>query len=102
MRSVVSAIYSLIVVAVQPIVGYGLDRFGRRPFLIVGLLGYAVSNAVFVLITGVGSLFIAQLAQGVGSGLLWVAVLAIVSDLSPDDAAARNMDGWRKWPSAAP
>ena len=79
------AIYALIVVAVQPIVGYGLDRFGRRPFLIVGLLGYAVSNAVFVLITGVGSLFIAQLAQGVGSGLLWLAVLAIVSDLSPDD-----------------
>ena len=79
------AIYALIVVAVQPIVGYGLDRFGRRPFLIVGLLGYAVSNAVFVLITGVGSLFIAQLAQGVGSGLLWLAVLAVVSDLSPDD-----------------
>ncbi len=79
------AVYALMVVAVQPIVGYGLDRFGRRPFLIVGLLGYAVSNAVFVLITGVGSLFVAQLAQGVGSGLLWLAVLAIVSDLSPDD-----------------
>ncbi len=79
------AIYALIVVAVQPIVGYGLDRFGRRPFLIVGLLGYALSNAIFVLITGVGSLFVAQLAQGVGSGLLWLAVLAIVSDLSPDD-----------------
>ena len=40
------SVYSLIVVAVQPIVGYGLDRFGRRPFLIAGLLGYAVSNAV--------------------------------------------------------
>jgi MFS family permease len=79
------AIYALIVVAVQPIVGYGLDRFGRRPFLIVGLLGYAVSNAVFVLINGVGSLFIAQLAQGVGSGLLWLAILAVVSDLAPDD-----------------
>ena len=84
------AIYSLIVVAVQPIVGYGLDRFGRRPFLIVGLLGYAFSNAVFALITGVGSLYIAQLAQGVGSGLLWLAVLAIVSDLAPDDCRGRE------------
>ena len=84
------SIYSLIVVAVQPIVGYGLDRFGRRPFLIVGLLGYAFSNAVFGLITGVGNLHIAQLAQGVGSGLLWLAVLAIVSDLAPDDCRGQE------------
>ena len=85
------AIYSLIVVAVQPIVGYGLDRFGRRPFLIVGLLGYAFSNAVFGFVTGVGSLYIAQLAQGVGSGLLWLAVSAIVSDLSPDDCRGQGI-----------
>jgi DHA1 family multidrug resistance protein-like MFS transporter len=84
------AIYSLIVVAVQPIVGYGLDRFGRRPFLIVGLLGYAFSNAVFGLITGVGSLYVAQLAQGVGSGLLWLAVLSIVSDLASADCRGKE------------
>ena len=33
------SIYSLIIVVLQPIVGHGLDRFGRRPFLIAGLLG---------------------------------------------------------------
>ena len=84
------AVYSLIVVAVQPIVGYGLDRFGRRPFLIAGLLGYAFSNAVFGLASGVGSLYVAQLAQGVGSGLLWLAVLSVVSDLAPDDCRGRE------------
>jgi MFS family permease len=57
------SIYSLIIVALQPIVGQGLDRFGRRPFLIAGLLGYAFSNAVFGLASGVGSLYIAQLAH---------------------------------------
>ena len=84
------AVYSLIVVAVQPIVGYGLDRFGRRPFLIAGLLGFAFSNAAFGLASGVGSLYVAQLAQGVGSGLLWLAVLAVVSDLAPDDCRGRE------------
>jgi DHA1 family multidrug resistance protein-like MFS transporter len=79
------AIYALLVVMVQPIVGYGLDRFGRRPFLIVGLLGYAVSNAIFGLASDVGGLFLAQLTQGVGSGLLWLAALAVVSDLAPED-----------------
>ena len=42
------SVSALILVAVQPIVGLGLDRFGRRSFLIVGLLGYACSNAISV------------------------------------------------------
>ena len=84
------AVYSLLIVTVQPIVGYGLDRFGRRPFLIAGLLAYAFSNAVFGLVSGVGSLYVAQLAQGVGSGLLWLAVLSIVSDLAPDACRGRE------------
>jgi MFS family permease len=79
------SIYALIIVALQPIVGHGLDRFGRRPFLIAGLLGYAFSNAVFGLASGVGGLYLAQLAQGVGAGLLWLAVLSVVSDLASDD-----------------
>ncbi len=79
------AIYALLVVVVQPVVGYGLDRYGRRPFLIVGLLGYAFSNAIFGLASDVAGLFLAQLAQGVGAGLLWLAALAVVSDLAPED-----------------
>ena len=47
------AVYALIIVVAQPVVGYGLDRFGRRPFLIVGLLGYAFSNAIFGLASSV-------------------------------------------------
>jgi DHA1 family multidrug resistance protein-like MFS transporter len=79
------AVYSLIIVVVQPFAGRGLDRYGRRPFLIAGLLGYAFSNAIFGLTSGVGGLYLAQLAQGVGSGLVWLAVLAVVSDLAPAD-----------------
>jgi MFS transporter, DHA1 family, multidrug resistance protein len=79
------SIYSLIIVVLQPIVGHGLDRFGRRPFLIIGLLGFAFSNAVFGLASGVGGLYLAQVGQGVGAGLLWLAVLSVVSDLAPDD-----------------
>ena len=79
------AVYALIIVVAQPVVGYGLDRFGRRPFLIAGLLGYAFSNAIFGLASDLGGLFLAQLTQGLGSGLLWLAALAVVSDLAPED-----------------
>ena len=76
------SVSALIIVAVQPVVGVGLDRFGRRSFLIVGLLGYACSNAIFGLASGITALFLAQIAQGIGSGLVWVAALTIVSDLT--------------------
>jgi MFS transporter, DHA1 family, multidrug resistance protein len=84
------AVYALIIVVAQPVVGYGLDHFGRRPFLIVGLLGYAFSSAIFGLASDLGGLFLAQLAQGVGSGLLWLAALAVVSDLAPEDNLGRE------------
>jgi MFS family permease len=87
------SVSALIIVAVQPVVGLGLDRFGRRPFLIVGLLGYAFSNAIFGLSSGIAGLFLAQLAQGIGSGLLWVAALAIVSDLASADSRGQEYGG---------
>jgi len=87
------SVSALFIVAVQPIVGIGLDRFGRRPFLIMGLLSYAFSNAVFALASSIGGLFLAQLAQGIGSGLLWLAALAIVSDLASADSTGREYGG---------
>ena len=87
------SVSALVIVAVQPVVGLGLDRFGRRSFLIVGLLGYAFSNAVFGLASGITGLFLAQLAQGIGSGLLWVAALTIVSDLASADSLGHEYGG---------
>jgi MFS transporter, DHA1 family, multidrug resistance protein len=87
------AVSALIIVALQPIVGLGLDRYGRRPFLIVGLLGYAFSNVIFGLTSGIPGLFLAQLAQGIGSGLFWLAALAIVSDLAPAESRGREYGG---------
>jgi MFS family permease len=84
---------ALIIIAVQPVVGLGLDRYGRRPFLIAGLIGYAFSNAIFGLTSGIAGLFLAQLAQGIGSGMLWLAALAIVSDLASIDCRGREYGG---------
>ncbi len=87
------SVSALLIVAVQPIIGLGLDRYGRRPFLIMGLLSYAFSNAIFGLASSIRGLFLAQLAQGIGSGLLWVAALAIVSDLASDDSLGQEFGG---------
>jgi MFS family permease len=84
---------ALIIVAVQPVVGLGMDRFGRRPFLILGLLSYAFSNAIFGLTSEIAGLFLAQLAQGIGSGLFWLAALAIVSDLASSNSRGQEYGG---------
>jgi DHA1 family multidrug resistance protein-like MFS transporter len=87
------SVSAFILVAVQPVVGLGLDRFGRRSFLIVGLLGYTCSNAIFGLTSGITGLFLAQIAQGIGSGLVWVAALTIVSDLTSSDSRGQEYGG---------
>jgi MFS family permease len=84
------AVYALLIVAVQPLVGWGLDHLGRRKFLIAGLIGYAVSNAVFGFVSNVRGLFLAQVAQGVGSGLFWLAALAVISDLASEDLRGKE------------
>jgi MFS family permease len=87
------SVSALIVVVSQPFVGLGLDRFGRRPFLIGGLLSFAFSNVIFSLSAGITGLFLAQIAQGVGSGLLFVAALTIVSDLASSGERGREYGG---------
>ncbi len=82
--------YAAIVVISQPLIGRGLDRLGRRPFLLAGLLAYALSNLVFALASGVGGLYVAQVGQGVGSSLTWLAALSVVSDLAPVDGRGRE------------
>jgi MFS transporter, DHA1 family, multidrug resistance protein len=87
------SVSALVLVLVQPIIGLGLDRYGRRPFLIVGLLAYALSSAIFALASGITGLFLAQLAQGIGAGLFWLAVLTITSDLASDDSLGEGFGG---------
>ena len=69
--------YAAIIVISQPLIGRGLDRLGRRPFLLAGLLAYALSNLVFALASGVRGLYLAQVGQGVGSSLTSALLLVL-------------------------
>ncbi|MCX6033337.1 MAG: MFS transporter [Chloroflexi bacterium] len=75
--------FALMLVVLRPFVGHGLDRFGRRPFLVAGLLGYALANAGYALAGNLRGLYLARLSQGLGSGLMWLAAYAVVADLAP-------------------
>lgn len=74
------SVFSLMAVLMRPLVGTGLDRYGRRWFFIAGLAGYGLAMVAFAWSATVWGLITARVLQGAASSLLWLAAQAIVSD----------------------
>src|SRR5437762_12308761 len=53
------------------------DRFGRRPALIVGLVGFAAASAVGAMVTDAGALVAARFAMGTFAALIFPTTLSI-------------------------
>ncbi|HEX9945782.1 MAG TPA: MFS transporter [Thermoanaerobaculia bacterium] len=75
-----------------PLWGRFSDRYGRRPALLIGLLGSAVAFALFGLANSIWVLFLFRLVQGAAGGTTGV-VQAYVSDSVPPDERAKAL-GW--------
>ena len=76
------SVFSLMTVLVRPLVGWGLDRFGRRGFFLAGLGGYALTMISFAFIDQTAGILLARIFQGISSSLLWLSVSAITADLA--------------------
>src|SRR4051794_12995396 len=60
------------------------DRFGRRPALIVGLVGFAAASSVGALVTSAGALVAARFAMGTFAALIFPTTLSIISNTFPE------------------
>ena len=56
------------------------DRFGRRPALILGLVGFAAASAVGALVDRAGALVAARFAMGAFAALIFPTTLSIISN----------------------
>ncbi|HEY4451261.1 MAG TPA: MFS transporter [Solirubrobacteraceae bacterium] len=56
------------------------DRFGRRPALIVGLLGFAAASAAAALCSSPGQLVAARFVMGAFAALIFPTTLAVISN----------------------
>jgi DHA1 family multidrug resistance protein-like MFS transporter len=63
-----------------PIWGSVSDRVGRKPILLLGLLGYALSSLLFGLSTELWMLFVSRALSGVLSSATTATALAYISD----------------------
>ena len=67
----------------RPVLGWSVDRWGRRGFCLAGLAGYAGAMGVGALASSITSLYVAQLLNGLATACTWTAVYTLTSDLAP-------------------
>jgi DHA1 family tetracycline resistance protein-like MFS transporter len=89
---VFSTTWGLIQFAMGPILGLLSDRFGRRPVLMISLLGLGLDFIVMGLAPNLGWLFVGRLISGATSAT-FPACYAYVADVTPPERRARAF-GW--------
>jgi len=90
---VIFSAFSIMTIILRPIVGWALDRFGRRPFYIFGMLGYAVTMIGFAYSEQIWGMVVARLMQGASSACVWLAASAIIADMTSDNNRAQAFGG---------
>jgi MFS family permease len=66
-----------------PYFGRRSDQAGRKPFIVAGLLGYALVSAAFLAVDDVESLIVIRFVQGIASAMIMPVCQAYVGDLTP-------------------
>ena len=77
------SIFTVTTLVVRPLIGLGLDRFGRKFFFIAGLSSYALAMLLFAQAASLGGLYLARLVNGLAAALTWIATCTMVADLAP-------------------
>lgn len=86
------AIYSAASFLMSPIWGALSDRIGRRPIIIVGILGFSVSFLIFGLAgTNLWLMYISRVLGGLFSGAATSCAVAYVADITSEDERTKGM-----------
>lgn len=75
----------------QPIVGNLSDKWGRKGFMVVGLLVYSLVGLILPEAESVAGLIMIRAFHGIGSAMIVPVAMAYVSDMSPVGREGRYM-----------
>ena len=85
------ASYSLAQFIFSPIWGRLSDRVGRKPVMLLGLAGYALSMTLMGFATSLTGLFVARALAGVLSSATLPTAMAVIADSTSESERAKGM-----------
>jgi len=85
----VTTAYLVTSTTMVPIAGKLGDLFGRKPFLLVGMVGFVIVSAFCGLAPNMTFLIVARGAQGFFGGILFATVFTVIGDLFPPEQRGR-------------
>lgn len=88
-----TGLFMLTAVVFRPFVGGLLDRFGRRPFIIWGLLLFALVLYMYNWVGGIAALIVLRLFHGATWAVSTTGYLTAVTDLIPKSRRGEGL-GW--------
>ena len=83
--------YALMQLICAPIWGIASDRFGRKPILAIGVLGYAITLFMFGITQSFIMMFIARSLSGILSSATMPTAMAYIGDNTPQKAKGKGM-----------
>ncbi|HEY4027238.1 MAG TPA: MDR family MFS transporter [Candidatus Dormibacteraeota bacterium] len=85
----VTTAYLLTSTIIVPIAGKLGDMFGRKPFLLAGMVGFVAASALCGLSQNMAELVIFRGIQGLFGGMLFASVFTVLADIFPVEQRAR-------------
>lgn len=86
------ALYSAVSFVLSPLWGGLSDRIGRRPIILTGILGFAVSFLLFGLSSGdLTLMYLSRILGGLFSGAVASVIVAYVADITPPEQRTKGM-----------
>lgn len=85
-------LYSLMSFLLAPVWGSLSERIGRRPVIMIGVLGFSVSFLLFGLSgDNLGLMYASRVLGGLFSGAVTACIVAYVADITTDEQRTRGM-----------
>ncbi len=85
----VTTAYLVTSTTMTPVAGKLGDLFGRKPFLLAGMIGFTVASAFCGLAQDMNQLIIFRGIQGIFGGVLFASVFTVIADLFPPETRGR-------------
>lgn len=96
-----TAVYMLAITLFAPLWGPLSDRHGRRPVIVLGLAGFALSMLAFGLVRTLPQLYLERFVSGLFAAAISPVAAAFVADVAPTDQWRASRMAWLNMASIA-